>query len=155
MMSNEFNVFLSFVLIGLIIGLLFDFFRILRRSYKTPDVVTIIEDIIFWITSGILILLGIFVLNEGKIRAYLFLGLIAGIFIYIAIMSKYVMKIGVKIFNVFNKIFINPLQKATKILINLVIKLIKILIKFFKKVKIDLFLDKNNKKRRKYKSFVE
>ena len=47
MMSNEFNVFLSFVLIGLIIGFLFDFFRILSRSYKTPDVVTIIEDIIF------------------------------------------------------------------------------------------------------------
>ena len=65
------------------------------------------------------------------------------------------MKIGLKIFNVFNKILIIPLQKATKILINLVIKLIKILIKFFKKVKIDLFLDKNNKKRRKYKSFVE
>ena len=155
MMNNEFNVFLSFVLIGLIIGFLFDFFRILRRSYKTPDVVTIIEDIIFWITSGILILLGIFVLNEGKIRAYLFLGLIAGIFLYIAVISKYVMKIGLKIFNVFNKILIIPLQKATKILINLVIKLIKILIKFFKKIKIDLFLDKNNKKRRKYKSFVE
>ena len=155
MMNNEFNVFLSFVLIGLIIGFLFDFFRILLRSYKTPDAVTIIEDIIFWITSGILILLGIFVLNEGKIRAYLFLGLIAGIFLYIAVISKYVMKIGLKIFNVFNKILIIPLQKATKILINLVIKLIKILIKFFKKVKIDLFLDKNNKKRRKYKSFVE
>ena len=131
------------------------FYRILRRSYKTPDAVTIIEDIIFWITSGILILLGIFVLNEGKIRAYLFLGLIAGIFLYIAVISKYVMKIGLKIFNVFNKILIIPLQKTTKILINLVIKLIKILIKFFKKVKIDLFLDKNNKKRRKYKSFVE
>ena len=127
----------------------------MRRSYKTPDIVTIIEDIMFWITSGILILLGIFVLNEGKIRAYLFLGLIAGIFLYIAVISKYVMKIGVKSFNIFNRIFIIPLQKTTKILINIVGKLIKILIKVLKKVKIDLFLDKNNKKRRKYKSFVE
>ena len=127
----------------------------MRRSYKTPDVVTIIEDIIFWITSGILILLGIFVLNEGKIRAYLFLGLIAGIFLYIAVISKYVMKIGVEFFNIFNKIFIIPLQKTTKILINVIGKLIKILIKVLKKIKIDLFLDKNNKKRRKYKSFVE
>ena len=83
MMNNEFNVFLSFVLIGLIIGFLFDFFRILRRSYKTPDAVTIIEDSIFWITSGILILLGIFVLNEGKIRAYLFIGMFLGIVFYI------------------------------------------------------------------------
>lgn len=155
MMNNEFNVFLSFVLIGLIIGFLFDFFRILRRSYKTPDAVTIIEDIIFWITSGILILLGIFVLNEGKIRAYLFLGLIAGIFLYIAIISKYVITVGVKFFNIFNKIFLAPLQKATKTIIKVIRKLIKILINILKKVKIDLFLDKNNKKRRKYKSFVE
>ena len=154
-MNNEFNVFLSFVLIGLIIGFLFDFFRILRRSYKTPDAVTIIEDIIFWITSGILILLGIFVLNEGKIRAYLFLGLIAGIFLYIAIISKYVITVGVKFFNIFNKIFLAPLQKATKTIIKVIRKLIKILINILKKVKIDLFLDKNNKKRRKYKSFVE
>ena len=28
-------------------------------------------------------------------------------------------------------------------------------LKVLKKIKIDLFLDKNNKKRRKYKSFVE
>ena len=100
-------------------------------------------------------MLGIFVLNEGKIRAYLFLGLIAGIFLYIAVISKYVMKIGVEFFNIFNKIFIIPLQKTTKLLINVVGKLIKILIKVLKKIKIDLFLDKNNKKRRKYKSFVE
>lgn len=135
MMNNEFNVFLSFVLIGLIIGFLFDFFRILRRSYKTPDAVTIIEDIIFWITSGILILLGIFVLNEGKIRAYLFLGLIAGIFLYIAIISKYVITVGVKFFNIFNKIFLAPLQKATKTIIKVIRKLIKILINILKKSK--------------------
>ena len=51
MIYTEFNIFLAFILIGLIIGFLFDFFRILRRTYKTPDFITIIEDIVFWLVS--------------------------------------------------------------------------------------------------------
>ena len=41
---------------GVIIGILFDFFRILRKSFKTPDFVTYIEDVIFWILTGLLTL---------------------------------------------------------------------------------------------------
>lgn len=146
MINNEFNVFLSFVLIGIIIGFIFDFFRILRRSYKTPDVITIFEDIIFWITAGTLILIGIFVLNEGKIRGYLFLGLIAGIFIYIGILSKHVIKLGIKFFNVFNKILIFPIHKTTKKLLKFSINIIRICINNLKKVKNDAFLHKKRRK---------
>ena len=97
MIYTEFNIFLAFILIGLIIGFLFDFFRILRRTYKTPDFITIIEDIVFWLVSGIILLLGIFILNEGKIRAYLFLGLFLGIIV------KYVGKILKKLLQAFIK----------------------------------------------------
>ena len=97
MIYTEFNIFLAFILIGLIIGFLFDFFRILLRTYKTPDFITIIEDIVFWLVSGIILLLGIFILNEGKIRAYLFLGLFLGIIVYTMIFSRGVVKIGTKI----------------------------------------------------------
>ena len=69
MILNEFSIFLAFVLIGIIISFIFDFFRILRRVYKTPDFITILEDIAFWLISGIILLLGIFVLNNGNIRA--------------------------------------------------------------------------------------
>lgn len=146
MIYNEFNVFLSFVLIGIIIGLLFDFFRILRRSYKTSDVITIFEDIIFWITAGTLILIGIFVLNEGKIRGYLFLGLIAGIFIYIGVLSKYVIKLGMKFFYVFNKILIFPIHKTTVKLLKFSINIIRICINNLKKVKNDVFLHKKRRR---------
>ncbi len=144
MINNEFSIFLSFVLIGLIIGFLFDFFRILRRSYETPDSITIVEDIVFWLISGLLLLIGIFVLNEGKIRAYLFLGLFAGIFIYIATLSKYIMKVGTKFFKIFNTYIIKPLQKVMSIIVKILIKLIKNIFKIVKNIK---FLNKNTKKR--------
>ena len=53
MISNQANLFLIFTINGVIIGLLFDFFRILRRSFKTKDIITYIEDIIFWILTRI------------------------------------------------------------------------------------------------------
>ena len=148
MFSYEFNVFLAFILIGLSIGLLFDLFRILRRVYKTPDFITILQDIVFWIISGIIILLGIFVLNEGKIRAYLFLGIFIGISLYIAIISKTIMKLGVSILNSFNKILLSPIKKAYKIVVSFLFKITNIIKNRLKKFKIDTFRHKKIGKRR-------
>ena len=48
--------FLIFTLNGMFIGLLFDFFRILRKSIKTANFITYIEDICFWCLAGISII---------------------------------------------------------------------------------------------------
>ena len=146
--SSEFNVFLVFILIGMAIGFLFDLFRILRRVYKTPDFITILQDIVFWIISGIIILLGIFVLNEGKIRAYIFFGIFIGISLYIATISKLVIKFGVIILNFLNKILLSPIKKAYKLIVSSLFKLTNILKNRLKKIKIDTFRHKKLGKRR-------
>lgn len=153
--NNEFNIFLAFILIGFTIGLLFDIFRVLRRVYKTPDFVTIIQDIAFWIISGIILLLGIFVINEGKIRAYLFIGLFIGIFFYIAIASKAVMKIGTNILNLFNKIVLSPIQKLFKLILSSLFKSTNLFKNRLRKLKIDMFHNKKLEKRRNNWFYVE
>ena len=147
-MTSELYIFLSFIFIGLIISFLFDVFRILRRVYKTPDFITVIQDIMFWIISGFIILFGIFVLNEGKIRAYIFIGIIIGIMLYVAILSRYVMKFGVAFLNLFSKIFIVPVKNAFKMLYSCIFKFTNLAINKFKKLKIDIFNNKKRKKRR-------
>lgn len=148
MISVEFNIFLSFILIGLIIGFLFDFFRILRRTYKTPDFITILEDVTFWLVSGIILLLGIFILNEGKIRAYLFMGLFLGIVIYAMIFSKEIVKYGTKFLKFFNKFVVNPARKVVKYVGRLLLKILRAFIKGLNKLKIDLISNKKIQKRR-------
>lgn len=69
------QVFIFFFIIGIIIGVIFDIFKVLRKSFKTPDSITFIEDIIFIITSGLLTIFGILKLNGGEIRFFLFLGI--------------------------------------------------------------------------------
>ena len=65
MIENQAYLFIIFVINGILIGLLFDFFRILRRSFKTNDFMTYVEDIIFWILTGLIILYSIFTFNNG------------------------------------------------------------------------------------------
>ena len=43
------QVFIFFFIIGVIIAILFDIFRVLRKSFKTPDIITFIQDVSFLI----------------------------------------------------------------------------------------------------------
>ena len=99
MAINQAYLFLIFVLDGFIIGLLFDFFRILRKTFKTSDIITYIQDILFWILTGLVVLYSIFIFNNGEMRIYIFLGILIGIILYVLLFSKYVIKINVFIIN--------------------------------------------------------
>ena len=118
--------FLIFVLNGVLIGLLFDFFRILRKSFKTPDFITYIEDIVFWFLTGLIILYSIFTYNNGELRAYIFIAIFIGIVIYILALSKYIIKINVKI--------INFIKLITSKIINILMFPLKKILKLLKKV---------------------
>jgi len=104
MVISQANLFLIFVINGLIIGLLFDVFRILRKSFKTSDLITILQDILFWILTGIIILYSIFVFNNGEIRFFMFIGIFLGAGLYMLLLSKYVIKFSVTIISILKKI---------------------------------------------------
>lgn len=116
MVTNQAYLFLIFVINGIIIGLVFDFFRILRISFKTKDFITYIEDIIFWIITGIILLYSIFVFNNGQIRLFMFIGVVIGVIAYILLLSKYIIKINVFIINGLKKIILIPFNFLYKII---------------------------------------
>ena len=72
---NQAYLFLIFILNGLIIGVVFDIFRILRKSFKTPNYLTYIEDALFWIISAIIVMYSVFTFNNGQFRGYIFIGI--------------------------------------------------------------------------------
>ena len=89
MILNQANLFLIFTINGILIGLLFDIFRILRKSFKTSDIITYTEDLIFWILTGLLLLYSIFTFSNGEVRFYMFLAVFCGCLIYMLLFSKY------------------------------------------------------------------
>ena len=119
--SADAYLFLIFVLVGVLIGLLFDIFRVLRKTFKTTDIITYIEDILFWILTGFLILYTIFRFNNGEIRGFIFLGTILGTIVYLLLFSKVFISVNIRIVNIIKtivifimKIVIYPLKSIFK-----------------------------------------
>ena len=129
MVQNQAYLFLVFSLTGVEIGILFDFFRILRRTIKTGNIVTYIQDILFWILTGILVLYNIWYFNNGEIRIYMFLGIIIGTLIYMSTLSS----IFVKLFTKILSIIIKALEIPFKTIISIFRKIITLILLFFSK----------------------
>lgn len=130
-----------FIICGIIIGIFFDIFRILRRSFKTPDIITYIQDILFWIITGLFLLFTLFIFENGQIRSYNIIGLIIGFILYMLTVSKYIIKSSVSVIlffkNIINKIFkiiIYPIKMIFKPISFVIINL-KNITKSDKKIK--------------------
>ena len=106
MVTNQAYLFLIFIANGVIIGILFDFFRILRKSFKTSDIITYFEDLLFWILTGVIILYSIFTFNNGEIRLFMFLAIAIGVVAYILSFSSHVIKINVSIIKFLKNVII-------------------------------------------------
>ena len=159
---------IAFTVTGIVIGVLFDIFRILRKSFKTADWLTTLQDILFWILAGFVILFSIFKFNNGEIRSYIFVGIALGVLIYMLTLSKYIVKYSVIIIKFIKKIVSYPINLILKIFKLFIIKPVKFLTRkistFFTKIfknssKIIKKKEKNKiklqEKRRNFMNFVE
>lgn len=113
---------LIFTITGIVIGILFDVFRILRKSFKTADIVTYLQDILFWLITVGIILFSIFQFNHGEIRSYVFIGIVLGVVLYMITISKFIIKSSVFIIKWIKKIISYPLHLLENIIKNFIIK---------------------------------
>ena len=81
-------IFIKFVGIGMLFGILFDFFRAIRKNKKTsPNLVTI-QDIIYFLIIGIILVLIVINVNDEVFRLYLMLAIVLGIITYCLIIGN-------------------------------------------------------------------
>lgn len=140
-MQNQAYIFIIFILNGLLIGILFDIFRILRKCFKIPDFITYIQDIIFWILSGLSLLYSIFKFNNGELRLFIFFGVILGIMLYMLIFSRLFIQTFVTSITIIKKIIniviITPIKHILLLLRKIIYNPFRIIItkiaKFFRK----------------------
>ena len=120
--------FLIYLVSGIIIGLFFDIFRILRKSFHTPDFITYIEDILFWLFTGVFLIFVLFKFSNGQIRIYNVVGLLVGVIIYIISISKFFIKINVTIITFIK----NIIYKILKFILYPIKFIFRIIRKIFK-----------------------
>lgn len=109
MITSQVYVFFWSILIGAVLTLIFDFFRLMRRNKETRDLIVYIQDIFFWIIVAVVIIISAFITNSGELRGYMFIGYALGSMFYLLLFSKLILKIFGTIFDkidlVFEKIF--------------------------------------------------
>ena len=106
MIDNQLVQFFLYVVSGMAISIFFDIFRVLRKSIKTSNIITYIEDTIFWVIVGLFLIWEIFTISYGELRGYIFIGIVLGITLYLVTISKLFIKINVKILNFFKRIVV-------------------------------------------------
>lgn len=114
MIFSEVSKFLFFILVGSMIGITFDIFRIIRKCFKTSDLITYIHDILFLLISAEILLTSIFIINNGELRGYILIGIIIGLILYFILLSKHIINISTKIILFLKKLILKPIIKLLK-----------------------------------------
>ena len=81
-------VFMFTVYGGIIIGILYDIYKVLKSKRRGERLITSIWDMLFLATAMLVVLWALFSSNYGDIIAYVFIGFIVGFFLYDKILSK-------------------------------------------------------------------
>ena len=118
----QLQLFVVFIINGFVIGIIFDTFRVIRKTFKHKDFVIYIQDILFWILSAIVLLYSTFIFNDGEFRFFLLVGAIFGFIIYLFTLSKIFIKINVNMLKFIKKL-------SSKILKILLIPIRKLLLR--------------------------
>ena len=99
---NELPVLLGAIYGGLIIGALYDVFRILRLPFRSKWVIGIL-DALYYIIAGGLAALVMLTINGGRLRIYAIAGILAGAFVYIKFVSALLIDLVSFILRLFRK----------------------------------------------------
>lgn len=90
---NELYIFGISILTGVAAGIIFDFFRAVRRCGRGRGGAVAFYDICFWISEAALVFSAAYNFNSGQIRFYIFIGMAVGATLYLLTLSRAVLMI--------------------------------------------------------------
>jgi len=96
--GNEVFFFLISALCGMGLVFVYDVLRIIRRLFWHGTIWIGVEDICYWIFCTVVVFLLLYQGNDGRVRGFAFLGIALGGAVYGWLLSRFVVKICVKVF---------------------------------------------------------
>ncbi len=98
--------FLRSFALGLILGFLYDILKAKRRIVKTSDIIINIEDIVFAVISGFLLILLAYLKNNGRLRIYSIITTAVSFAVYRAVLKDKAVSVLTNIWRVVSKAFL-------------------------------------------------
>ena len=79
------------VVTGLVLGVIYDFYRIVRSFSRPGSSTGLVLDIVFWVAATPATFLMLVAGNWGQLRSYVFIGIAIGLFAYFQLVSPLVL----------------------------------------------------------------
>jgi spore cortex biosynthesis protein YabQ len=93
-LAEESAILVHAAVLGLEMGLVYDFFRVLRRSFRCKFAVTAIMDLLYWCFVGYRTFYIMHTYSNGELRWFAVLGAITVLALYMKVCSKCIVAIG-------------------------------------------------------------
>ena len=101
---EEVTLFLVCLLLGTVLGIFYDGFRVLRLFVPHKNWVVDVEDLLFWVGTAWLVFRTLFYYNQGVLRAYAFVGILVGVVLYYLTVSKILLFLAKKMLPFWNRV---------------------------------------------------
>ncbi len=89
---------------GIVLGLVFDIFRIYRKNFKSASSLVWLQDIFMWAVMLAVVYITLFITNSARIRWYEFAGFGAGMAVYMVVLSRFVVAVSSAVIGLVKKI---------------------------------------------------
>ena len=100
----QFSIILYALLAGILTGLMFDLYRIIRGS-KVPKAIIVIEDILFWVLAAMIIFAFLLYTNYAFLGVYVYAFMLISLGLYMKFVSNRCIRFELEVVNGVSKIF--------------------------------------------------
>lgn len=87
-LASQLYAFVATLVMGLAIGLLFDFYKVTKGIFRPGKILGGITDLLFWVISTLTVYFLLLIGNWGEIRLYVVIGVIIGAAVYFKLFSS-------------------------------------------------------------------
>ena len=109
-MSEQTLLFLTTVAAGVVMGFVYDLFRIIRKSFPHNSFMVQFEDVIYWVAVSFLMFYFMLHRNYGEIRFFSIVGAALGMVLYFCTLSVLIMKVAGVVIDVVQRILLTVLR---------------------------------------------
>lgn len=100
----QFNIIIYALLAGILIGIMYDFYRIIRGS-NVSKIIIAIEDILFWILTAMVVFVFLLYNNYAFLGVYVYVFMIISLFLYLKIISNTIIRFEFKLIQSGERVF--------------------------------------------------
>lgn len=99
-LNVQIDIIVYSILAGILVGILFDFYKIIRGA-KVSKIVMAIEDLLFWILTALVVFVFLLLNNYAFLGPYVYVFMMVTLLFYIKLISPIVLQIERKIISIF------------------------------------------------------